>query len=186
MGKRIDIAALSSVIGTLHPPPFDGTRAQAPRRCRGSHAVRWLRLPPGAWPSQRRWHAKEDELVFVLSGEVVLFTDAGEEVLRAGDCAGFKANDPDGHCLQNRSTADTTVLEIGSRIPGEYDGATTMACLHPHGSPHLCAIAHVRPRGHSSMIEVRCFADRFGRLCQRLPANPRLGSATPAIGRRLA
>ena len=26
-------------------------------------------------------------------------TDAGEEVLRAGDCAGFKANDPNGHCL---------------------------------------------------------------------------------------
>jgi uncharacterized cupin superfamily protein len=50
----------------------------------------------------------------------MLVTDAGEEVLRAGDCAGFKASDPDGHCLQNRSTADTTVLEIGSRIPGEY------------------------------------------------------------------
>jgi uncharacterized cupin superfamily protein len=40
--------------------------------------------------------------------------------LRAGDCAGFKASDPDGHCLQNRGTTDATVLEIGSRIPGEY------------------------------------------------------------------
>ena len=46
--------------------------------------------------------------------------DAGEEVLRAGDCAGFKAGDPDGHCLQNRGTAAAVVLEIGSRIPGEY------------------------------------------------------------------
>ncbi len=47
-------------------------------------------------------------------------TDAGEEMLRAGDCAGFKAGDSDGHCLQNRGTADATMLEIGSRIPGEY------------------------------------------------------------------
>jgi uncharacterized cupin superfamily protein len=56
----------------------------------------------------------------VLSGEVVLVTEAGEELLRAGDCAGFRAADPDGHCLQNRGLADATVLEIGSRIPGEY------------------------------------------------------------------
>ena len=53
--------------------------------------VNLLRLPPGVWSSQRHWHASEDEFVYVLSGEVVLVTDAGEEVLRAGDCAGFKA-----------------------------------------------------------------------------------------------
>ena len=56
----------------------------------------------------------------MLLGEVVLVTNAGEEVLRAGDCAGFKGGDPDGHCLQNSGTVDATVLEIGSRIPGEY------------------------------------------------------------------
>jgi uncharacterized cupin superfamily protein len=51
---------------------------------------------------------------------VVLATDALEELLRAGDCARFKAGDPDGHCLQNRGTAAAMVLEIGSRVPGEY------------------------------------------------------------------
>ena len=59
-----------------------------------------------AWSSQRHWHAKEDEFVYVLSGEVVLVTDAGEEVLRAGDCAGFKGGDTDGHCLQNHGATD--------------------------------------------------------------------------------
>jgi len=49
----------------------------------------------------------------------VLVTDDGDEILHAGDAAGFKAGDPNGHCLQNRSGADVTVLEIGSRIPGE-------------------------------------------------------------------
>ena len=76
-------------------------------------------MPPGAWSSQRHWHTREDEFVYVLSGEVVLVTDGGEEVLRAGDAAGFPAEDTDGHCLQNRSSADARVLEIGTRVPGE-------------------------------------------------------------------
>ena len=126
MGKKIDITALKSVVGTLYPPPFDEPCRARERTRLGDAAgltqygVNLLRLPPGAWSSQRHWHAKEDEFVYVLLGEVVLVTNAGEEVLRAGDCAGFKGGDPDGHCLQNRGAVDATVLEIGSRIPDEY------------------------------------------------------------------
>jgi uncharacterized cupin superfamily protein len=126
MSKRIDVEALTSVVGTLYPPPFDEPCRARERTRLGDAAgltqygVNLLRLPAGAWSSQRHWHAKEDEFVYVLSGEVMLVTDAGEEVLRAGDCAGFKAGDPDGHCLQNRGTTDATVLEIGSRIQGEH------------------------------------------------------------------
>jgi uncharacterized cupin superfamily protein len=50
---------------------------------------------------------------------VVLVTDAGEETMRAGDSAGFKAGDKDGHHFQNRSNADAVILEIGTRIEGE-------------------------------------------------------------------
>ena len=126
MGKKIDIAALKPVVGTLYPQPFDVPCRLRERTRLGDAAgltqygVNLMRLPPGAWSSQRHWHAKEDEFIYVLSGEVVLATDAGEELLRAGDCGGFKAGDPDAHCLQNRGTADALVLEIGSRIPGEY------------------------------------------------------------------
>src|SRR5262249_59110997 len=69
------------------------------------------------WSSQRHWHSGEDEFVFVVEGEVVLVTESGEETLRAGECAGFKAGDPDGHHLQNRSERDAVVLEVGSRCP---------------------------------------------------------------------
>src|ERR1700747_1358183 len=48
-------------------------------------------LPPGKESSMRHWHTREDELVFVVEGEVVLVTDEGEQVLRAGACAGFPA-----------------------------------------------------------------------------------------------
>ena len=50
-------------------------------------------------------------LVYVLTGEVVLVTDGGEEVLRAGDAAGFKAGDRNGHCLQNRTNLEAQVLK---------------------------------------------------------------------------
>ena len=122
MGKKIDIAALKSTVGTLYPPPFDEPCRARERTRLGDAAgltqygVNLLRLPPSTWSSHRHWHAKEDEFVYVLSGEVVLVTDFGEEELRAGDCAGFKGGAPDGHCLQNRGKMDAIVLEIGSRI----------------------------------------------------------------------
>ena len=126
-GKRIDVAALGPVIGTLYPSPYDEPCRARERRRLGDAAgltqfgVNLLVLPPGAWSSQRHWHTSEDEFVYVLAGEVTLVTDAGDEILRAGDCAGFKAGEANGHCLQNRGAAPARVLEIGSRITG--DGA---------------------------------------------------------------
>lgn len=123
MSKRIDSAAIVAVIGTLYPPPFDLPCRARERRRLGDAAgltqfgVNLLRLQPGTWSSQRHWHSHEDEFIYVLTGEVTLLTDAGSEVLRAGDAAGFKAGDADGHCLQNHSGAEALVLEVGSRAP---------------------------------------------------------------------
>ncbi|MBV8779209.1 MAG: cupin domain-containing protein, partial [Alphaproteobacteria bacterium] len=74
-----------------------------------------------AWSSQRHWHIAQDEFIYIVSGELTLVTDAGAETLRAGDCAGFKAGDSNGHHLQNRSAADATFLEMGTRLA--EDGA---------------------------------------------------------------
>jgi uncharacterized cupin superfamily protein len=125
MKKRIDAAELTPVTGTLYPPPFDLPCRARQRTKLGDAAglsqfgVNLLRLPPGAWSSQRHWHTGSDEFIYVLSGEVVLVTDSGDEVLRAGDSAGFPAGDPNGHCLQNRSDHDAQLLEIGTRVPGD-------------------------------------------------------------------
>lgn len=123
--KKIDIAAAPTVTGTLYPSPFDAPCLERHRWKLGDAAgltqfgVNLQRLPPGQWTSQRHWHTAEDEFVWIVEGEVVLVTDVGEEVLRAGDCAGFKAGDPDGHHLQNRSDRDVLLLEMGSRRPEE-------------------------------------------------------------------
>ena len=125
MAKRIDPKSLPETVGTLYPPPFDKPCRARGRRKLGDAAgltqygVNLLRLPPGVWSSQRHWHTKQDEFVYVLSGEVVLVTDEGEETLTAGDCAGFKADDPNGHHLQNRGTIEALVLEVGTRNEGD-------------------------------------------------------------------
>ena len=51
--------------------------------------VNMVELPPGAWSTNRHWHRNNDELVVVISGELVAVTDDGEVVLGPGDCIGF-------------------------------------------------------------------------------------------------
>ena len=123
MPAKIDIDTAPTRFGTGYPEPFAGPCAQRAKWRLGDAAgltqfgVNLLRLPAGQWSAQRHWHHHEDEFVYVLEGEVVLVTDAGEETLTAGDCAGFKAGDADGHCLQNRSDREAVLLEVGARHP---------------------------------------------------------------------
>ena len=144
MPKKIEPAALPVTLGSLYPPPFDEPCVSRERRRLGDEAgltqfgVNLLRLPAGAWSSQRHWHTHEDEFVYVLSGEVTLVTDDGEEVLKAGEAAGFKAGDSNGHCLQNRSGLDVLVLEVGSRMTGDgafYSDIDLVA--QPQGKPAI-------------------------------------------------
>jgi uncharacterized cupin superfamily protein len=121
--NRIDNSAVPRTAGSDYPAPFDEPCRQRVRQALGNAAnltdfgVNLLWLPPGAWSSQRHWHSAEDEFIWVAQGEVVLLTGQQEEILRSGDCAGFKAGIADGHHLQNRSDRPALVLEVGSRRP---------------------------------------------------------------------
>ena len=59
---------------------------------------------PGAATALNHWHENEDEFVIVLSGEVVLLEGEMETLLKAGECAGFKAGNPVGHHKVNKSS----------------------------------------------------------------------------------
>ena len=128
---KIDIETAPTRVGTGYPPPFDEMCKGRRRWKLGDAAglthfgVNLLRLPPGQWSSQRHWHTAEDEFAYVLEGELVLVTDAGEQVMRAGDCAAFPAGAPNGHHLQNRSDREAVILEVGSRHPA------TDTCHYP-------------------------------------------------------
>ena len=122
---KIDIDNAPTGHGTGYPEEF-AAPCKPRRRWRLGDAVgldqfgvNLLRLPAGAWSSQRHWHTAEDEFVWVVEGEVVLVEEDGETVLRPGDCAGFKAGVPHGHRIENRSDREAVLLEVGSRRPTE-------------------------------------------------------------------
>jgi uncharacterized cupin superfamily protein len=152
MPKKIDVAALEVLRGTFYPPPYHQPCLGRERRKLGDAAgltqfgVNLLTLPPGGWSSQRHWHRQEDEFTYVVAGEVVLVTDDGEETLRAGDCAGFKAGEENGHHFQNRSDKDALLLDIGSRTQGEtviYSGIDLV--FHGAGAPAIYTHANGTP-----------------------------------------
>jgi len=160
MAKRIEASALKTILGTDYPPPFDEPCLSRERRKLGDAAgltqfgVNLLRLPPGAWSSQRHWQTQSDEFVYVLSGEVVLITDAGEEMLRSGDAAGFKAGDPDGHCVQNRGSSDALLIEIGTRLADDaaYYSDIDMKVLPGGEYVHLDGAPYPKPAGAATPI----------------------------------
>lgn len=74
-------------------------------------------LQPGSRSSIKHWHSAEDEMIYVLEGEITAIEGNEETVLRAGDAATFRAGDPVGHCLENRSGSATRCLVVGTRAP---------------------------------------------------------------------
>jgi uncharacterized cupin superfamily protein len=122
---KIDIANIALDTSTGYPPPYNKAVAGRARKRLARSAgltqfgVNICTLAPGAQSSQRHWHENEDELVYVLEGEVVLCEDGGETVLKPGDAAAWKAGVANGHCLINRSDRDTIFIEVGTRAAAE-------------------------------------------------------------------
>jgi uncharacterized cupin superfamily protein len=146
---KIDVELAPVRTGSGYPEPFRQKSLNRSKRALGDAAglaqfgVNLVRLPPGEWSSQRHWHSHEDEFVYMLEGEVVLITDAGEEVLRSGDCAAFPKNAPDGHHMINKSQADAVYLEVGTRSEEdvtEYPDIDMRALpsgfVHRNGAPY--------------------------------------------------
>ena len=121
----LDPATVAAAAGTNYPDPLKPRAAGRVKQRLGdalglkNFGVNLTTLKPGACSALRHWHAKQDEFVYILSGELVLVTDSGEQLLKPGMAAGFPAGKPDGHHLVNRSERDAVFLEVGDRTPGD-------------------------------------------------------------------
>jgi len=147
---KIDLEAIEQQNTTGYPPPYNQAVAgRWVRRLAGpagltvmgaSHVV----LKPGAWTSQRHWHAEEDELLVVVSGEAVLVEDDGETLLRPGDIAAWPKGVRNGHTIQNRSDADCSLICVSAGDAdndwGEYPDIDLKFApegyLHKDGTPY--------------------------------------------------
>lgn len=108
-----------------YPEPFASRMKGREKRALGdafgltNFGVNMTRLAPGAVSALRHAHSRQDEFVYILSGEVVLVTDEGETTLTRGMCAGFPADAGNAHHLVNRGLVDAIYLEIGDRSKGD-------------------------------------------------------------------
>jgi uncharacterized cupin superfamily protein len=110
---------------TGYPPPYHQNQTLRFNRRLGDHArltnfgVVLTRIAPGGQSSHRHTHSTQDEFIWVLEGEAVLHSDAGEQILTAGMCAGFPAGCGDAHRFLNRSDKDVLLLVVGDRTEGD-------------------------------------------------------------------
>lgn len=118
-----DPTALPESNATTYPEIFRAANSRRWNRRLGDHAglknfgVNLTRVEPGAQSSARHAHAKQDEFIWVLEGEVVLETNEGAQTLRAGMCAGFPAGCGNAHRFVNKTDKDVLLLVVGDRTP---------------------------------------------------------------------
>jgi len=128
--------------GSVYPEPYRSRVLPRWKRALGDAlgltriGINLTTLDPGKESSMCHWHTREDEFVYVLEGELVLRTSGGEQLLRAGMCAGFAAGVEQGHQLINRSAAPAVYLEVSNREPEDTchytDGDVDMLWNPPH------------------------------------------------------
>jgi uncharacterized cupin superfamily protein len=138
----LDPATAPEVRGSGYPEPYKSRMGDRVKRKLGDacgltkFGVNLVTLGPGGQSALRHRHTLEDEFVYVLSGEVALVTNDGEQALTAGMCAGYPAGSRDAHHFVNRSAAPATYLEIGNRIEGDnafYPDDDLMWCEDEQG-----------------------------------------------------
>jgi len=76
-------------------------------------------LEPGAWSAHRHWHTRQDEMIYLLEGELTLVNDSGRKLIKPGMAVGFPANAREGHNLVNTGTTTAVYIEVGDRLPGD-------------------------------------------------------------------
>jgi uncharacterized cupin superfamily protein len=118
---KIDFATVPVKTGSIYPEPYATMMAGRSSLRLGDaggltqFGANLVILQPGALSSLRHWHQNEDEFVMMTEGECVLVQDAGETVMREGDCAAFPAGSTDGHSFINRSDRVAKFLVVGTR-----------------------------------------------------------------------
>jgi uncharacterized cupin superfamily protein len=122
---KLDISTVPVKTGSIYPEPYASMVAGRSSVRLGDaggltqFGVNIIILQPGAMSSLRHWHLNEDEFVMVTEGECVMVQDAGETVMRVGDCAAFPAGSTDGHHFLNRSDTVAKFLVVGTKAQRE-------------------------------------------------------------------
>ncbi len=122
---KIDMDKVPVKTGSIYPEPYASMMAGRSSLRLGDaggltqFGANLVILQPGALSSLRHWHLNEDEFVMMTEGECILVQDAGEVVMKVGDCAAFPAGNTDGHHFINRTDKVAKFLVVGTRAKAE-------------------------------------------------------------------
>ena len=138
---------------SIYPEPFASRMQGREKSVLGdifgltNFGVNLTRLLPGSGSALRHAHTRQHEFIYILQGNPVLVSDAGETNLSPGMCAGFKAGTGNATQLLNRTDTEVVYLEVGDRSEGDSvvypdddlqavfnEGKWTF--LHKDGSPY--------------------------------------------------
>ena len=132
---KADLSQIEETNRTGYPKPYSDQvagrhyRRLAPALGISDFGASLVRLEPGAWSSQRHWHAGEDEMLVMLEGEAILVEDESRTLLRPGDVAAWPKGEPNGHHLINESDEACRFFVVGR--PAASD------CHYPDIDLHL-------------------------------------------------
>ena len=124
-----------------YPEPFASRMAGPEKKPLGDlfglsqFGVNLTTLRSGAVSALHHQHSRQDEWVYVLNGEVTLHVGSDSYLMHAGMCAGFRAGGQPHH-IQNSSSSDATIIEVGSRAEGDevsYATEDLVAAMNPAG-----------------------------------------------------
>ena len=122
---KLDLSKVPLKTGSIYPAPYAEMMAGRSSLRLGEaggltqFGANLVILAPGALSSLRHWHQHEDEFVMITQGSCTLVQDAGETIMRAGDCAAFPAGLPDGHHFLNHTDSEARFLVIGTKAAFE-------------------------------------------------------------------
>ena len=114
-------------INSAYPLPFAALMEARSRKKLGDHfglenfGVNLITMSSGAISALKHQHLKQDEFIYILSGNPTLLIGDREFLMESGQCFGFRCGD-DGapHQLVNRSGDEVVYLEIGDRSSGDH------------------------------------------------------------------
>jgi uncharacterized cupin superfamily protein len=110
---------------SVYPDKFAALVAGRDKRVLGdifalkNFGVNLTTMDPASISALRHAHDRQDEFIYILEGNPILITDAGETQLAPGMCAGFPAGEGNGHQLVNRTNDRVVYLEVGDRTAGD-------------------------------------------------------------------
>ena len=122
---KLDLTQVPLRTGSTYPAPYAAQMGDRGWLALGEaggltqFGVNLVVMQPGSRSSLRHWHSHEDEFLMVVSGELVLIDDRGEQALRQGDCAAYRAGDENAHHLVNRSDHEARFLVTGTSHPAD-------------------------------------------------------------------